>query len=173
MEHSSLESIPDSVIIYVCETILEDFINNHQYDFYDDRAGGENTIFEDSDKVDIIKTAISSVGIKTEMIDVDYIINILLLNDISKYESENKNKKLVRPDVKEYSLFADIFETLYQKEIYKHQKFSYFDRNSQVKTIFRYEVDFEDLNERDGKHIDTEVYDMDFNEVIYRVRLEK
>jgi len=152
MEKSNLENIDDKVLVYVCKQILEEF------------NGADYNPFESESDYDTYEENIKVLGIGSESIDIDYLYNVIKLNE-RDLEDEDFNGPLNRPEAEEYYLDTNAHETVWQMVIYRHRVSSY--SEDTVKPKFQYRETMGDVSVWEGRHIDTHVGDQETTDVTY------
>lgn len=150
---SNFEKLSDKILNLILLQILKQYDDEGIEYMRDDMT---------SELIDPIGVAVKPFGIPFDRFnDGDFLWNLFKMN-VRNLDYENKNLKLERPVLKEYSYEIDVHEMVYQRLTYRHTLETY-----SKKPSFKadYLMDEGDLEWYDGDEIDRDVYDSETNEI--------
>lgn len=143
MERSSLERFNDKILIKIIDNIIKDF----------DEINSEwSHTFENNEHVTIYESNIRALGVRPNLIDVDYISALMRLNYKNDFQIP-----LNRPSLALYEVNVNISERVIQTQTYEHNVYSYDSTNCFDK--FRFEDQEGMISIYDGEITNTEVHD--------------
>lgn len=152
MKNSELEKLNDKVLKKIILQIVK---------ICEDDGLNWTRVFIDSSVYDIFESTINFLGLGNDIINIDYIFNLMRLNLITGDLPDT----LKRPLIEKYGQEIDVSETLYQTVTYRHIVYSY--SRDTVKDQLTFMQDEGQISIFDGEMTNQDVYDSEVNDVKY------
>lgn len=151
MENSQLERLPDKVLIKLISNIINECEKDGE-DWLD--------IYSDESIYNIFETNIKVVGVKSESIDVDYILSLIKLNIKEKFITPLK-----RPKIEAYEQDIYISETIYQTNVHRATVYSYNEKDIKNRLTFEEGIGY--FSPFDWDIVHTQIHDSETTEIEY------